>query len=115
MNPERALRAAERDVLLAGADPLTTVLPGRARRDLRTRSPYTLGLPGGLGLVLSCVVYLLLDGIRGTLIVVAVAALLAVGLDPTVGWLIRRGLRRGGRSRWASSRCWRCWAARCMR
>ena len=95
LNAERAIRAAERDVLLAGAGPLTTMSQDPLRRDLRTRSPFTLGLLGGLGLILSYVVYLSLDGIRGTLIVIAIAALLTIGLDPSVGWLMRRGLRRG--------------------
>ena len=95
LNAERAIRAAERDVLLAGARPLTATPRDSSGRDLRTRNPFTVGLLGGLGLILAYVVYLSLDGIRGTLIVMAIAALLAVGLDPSVGWLVRRGLRRG--------------------
>jgi len=96
LNAERAIRAAERDVLLAGAYPATGGADGAARRGLGTRSPFSIGLLGGLGLIVAYMVYLSLDTIRGTLIVLAVAALLAIGLDPSVGWLMRRGLRRGG-------------------
>ena len=39
--------------------------------------------------------YLALDTIRGTLILIAIATLLAIGLDPIVTWLSERGLRRG--------------------
>jgi predicted PurR-regulated permease PerM len=41
------------------------------------------------------VTYLSLDTLRGTLIVIAVALLLAIGLDPAVNALVRRGFRRG--------------------
>jgi len=57
--------------------------------------PFRTGFLVGLGLILAYVTYLTLDTIKGTLIVIAVAALLAIGLDPAVGWLMRRHLRRG--------------------
>jgi predicted PurR-regulated permease PerM len=58
-------------------------------------SPFRFGFLGGLGVLLAYVTYQSLDTLRGTLIVIAVAALLAIGLDPAVGFLIKRGLRRG--------------------
>ncbi|MEO7378313.1 MAG: AI-2E family transporter [Nakamurella sp.] len=58
-------------------------------------SPFRVGFLGGLGILLAWVAYQSLDSLRGTLITIAVAALLAIGLDPAVGFLIRRGLRRG--------------------
>ena len=57
--------------------------------------PFRTGFLGGLGLLLAYVTYLSLDTLRSTLIVIAVAALLAIGLDPAVSGLVRRGLRRG--------------------
>ncbi len=57
--------------------------------------PFRTGFFGGLGLLLAYVTYLSLDTLRSTLIVIAVAALLAIGLDPAVGGLVRRGVRRG--------------------
>jgi predicted PurR-regulated permease PerM len=46
-------------------------------------------------LLVAYALYLSLDTIRSTLIVLAISALIAIGLDPAVGLLIRRGLRRG--------------------
>jgi predicted PurR-regulated permease PerM len=57
--------------------------------------PFKIGFFGGAGLLLAYVTYLSLDTLRGTLIVIAVALLLAIGLDPAVGGLVRRGMRRG--------------------
>ncbi len=61
----------------------------------RHHSPFRWGFLGGLGVLLAWIAYQSLDSLRGTLITIAVAALLAIGLDPAVGSLIRRGLRRG--------------------
>ena len=63
--------------------------------DGRTFRPFRVGFFGGLGVLLAYVTYLSLDTLRGTLIVIAVALLLAIGLDPAVGALVRRGFRRG--------------------
>ncbi len=72
----------------AAPDPL-------AARTPRHFSPFRVGFLGGLGVLLAYVTYQSLDSLRGTLITIAVAALLAIGLDPAVAFLIRRGLRRG--------------------
>ncbi len=61
----------------------------------RHYSPFRWGFFGGLGVLLAWIAYQSLDSLRGTLITIAVAALLAIGLDPAVGFLIKRGLRRG--------------------
>ncbi len=58
-------------------------------------SPFRFGFLGGLGVLLAYITYQSIDTLRGTLVVIAVAALLAIGLDPAVGFLIKRGLRRG--------------------
>lgn len=64
--------------------------------DHRSRlAPFRIGLLGGLGLLVAYALYLSLDTIRSTLIVLAISALIAIGLDPAVALLIRRGLRRG--------------------
>jgi predicted PurR-regulated permease PerM len=60
-----------------------------------THSPFKWGFFGGIGVLLAFVLYQSLDTLRGTLVVLAIAALLAIGLDPAVGILIRRGIRRG--------------------
>src|SRR4029079_14064808 len=75
---------------VAKGAPASATLSGRGRL-----SPFKWGFFGGLGLLLAFIVYNALDTLRGTLIVIAVAGLLANGLDPAVGLLIRRGVRRG--------------------
>jgi len=57
--------------------------------------PFRTGFLGGLGLLLAYATYLSLDTLRSTLIVIAVALLLAIGLDPAVSALARHGMRRG--------------------
>lgn len=64
-----------------------------ARRQLA--APFRTGLLAGLGLLVAYALYLSLATIRSTLIVLAISALIAVGLDPVVQLLVRRGLKRG--------------------
>ena len=75
---------------VAKAAPASATASGRGRL-----SPFKWGFFGGLGVLLAFIVYNALDTLRGTLIVIAIAGLLAIGLDPAVGLLIRRGMRRG--------------------
>ena len=96
MMAERALRAAE----AAEADSRRAAEAAVVARDTGRRrstafAPFRMGLLGGLGLVVAYIVYRSLDSIRGTLIVIAIAAILAIGLDPAVGLLMRRGMKRG--------------------
>lgn len=59
------------------------------------RSPFSTGFSLGLGLLLACgVVYVLLE-LREILEFIVVALFLALGLEPLVSQLIRRGVRRG--------------------
>ncbi len=58
-------------------------------------SPFKFGFLGGLGVLLAYVAYQSVDTLRSTLIVIAIAALLAIGLDPAVSFLIKRGMKRG--------------------
>ncbi len=90
---ERALRAAEE----AEAESTRTAHAVEADRAERRSifAPFRVGLLGGLGLLLAYALYLSLDTIRSTLIVISVAALLAIGLDPAVSFFIKRGLKRG--------------------
>ncbi len=98
MRAERAALEGER-----GADPVTAPLPvtspadasGLDRERTWTLAPFRTGLLGGLGLLIAYALYLSLDTIRGTLVVIAISALIAIGLDPAVSLLVRRGLKRG--------------------
>ena len=91
----RAAEAAEAAVAaVAAARELSAGDPAGPEKRFGAR-PFRTGFLGGLGVLLAYITYLSLDGIRGTLIVIAVAALLAIGLDPAVGWMMRRGMQRG--------------------
>lgn len=57
--------------------------------------PFRIGFVGGAGVLVAYVTYLAADSIRSTLVIIAVAALLAIGLDPAVSWLTRHKVRRG--------------------
>lgn len=58
-------------------------------------APFRTGLLLGLGLLLAYALYLSLSTIRSTLVILGISALLAIGLDPVVRFLVRRGLKRG--------------------
>ena len=58
-------------------------------------SPFQWGFFGGLGVLIAYITFLVLDSIRDTLVMIAIATLLAIGLDPLVSSMTRRGLRRG--------------------
>jgi predicted PurR-regulated permease PerM len=97
MVAERALRAAqaaEEDSRRAAQAASDAVTQGEERRS-GLFTPFRIGLMAGLGLLVAYTLYLSLDTIRGTLIVIAIAAVVAIGLNPAVGLLERRGMRRG--------------------
>src|SRR6476620_9570128 len=58
-------------------------------------SPFQWGFFGGLGVLIAYITFLVLDSIRDTLVLIAIATLLAIGLDPLLSSMTRRGLRRG--------------------
>jgi len=88
---ERSMRAAEESATAASRQ----AMMAEERAEERVFSPFKAGFFGGVGLLLAYMTYLSLDTIRSTLIVIAVAALLSIGLDPAVRWFERRGVRRG--------------------
>ena len=97
LTSERTARAVEAAATAAEASQRAAEqLVADERRDQRPAShPFKTGFLAGLGLILAYVTYLAVDTVRSTLIVIAVAALIAIGLDPAVGWLMRRKIRRG--------------------
>jgi predicted PurR-regulated permease PerM len=96
---DEAVEAARLAAEETGAAPAEEVAKdGRPVRALTRTGPlsaFRIGFFAGLGLLLAYVTYESLDSVRSTLILIAISALLAIGLDPPVGWLIRHGLRRG--------------------
>ena len=93
MMAERSARAAEAAAAEAARhspDPLA-VDPAA---DRSVAHPFRTGFLAGLGLILAYITFLTLETVKGTLIVISIAALLAIGLDPAVAWLVRRHFRR---------------------
>ncbi len=68
---------------------------GPLGRPFSRHSPFYVGFWGFLGVALAYVVYRAVADISGVLLVIGVALFLAVGLEPAVDWLVRRGLGRG--------------------
>ena len=98
MMSERAVRASEAAAAAAAAsaEAANAVASGQSElRERRQRSAFHWGFFGGLGVLIAYVSYLMLDTIRDTLILIAIACLLAIGLDPLVGLITKRGMKRG--------------------
>jgi len=68
---------------------------GRPGRPLSRRSPFFLGLFGALGVATAYLLVSALVGAQQVLVLLLVAAFLALGLDPSVSALERRGRSRG--------------------
>jgi predicted PurR-regulated permease PerM len=62
---------------------------------LQRHSPFYIGFFGALGALIAIMLVDALTATRGVLVVIIVSFFLAVGLDPLVRWLVRRGMRRG--------------------
>jgi len=67
---------------------------GRPGRPMNARSPFRVGFTGALGVALAYVILQGLAHARQVLILVVISAFLAIGLNPTVAWLERRGIAR---------------------
>ncbi|WP_153505865.1 AI-2E family transporter [Cumulibacter manganitolerans] len=95
MNAQRARRAAE----LSSSRPPASIphrdSSGITRQRRQLERPFRTGFFAALGVALAYVAYLAVAATRHTLLLIAVAAIIAIGLDPGVRVLMRRGLRRG--------------------
>lgn len=67
---------------------------GRPGRPVSRRSPFYLGLMGGLGLATAYALVHMLAGIRSVIVIVVVSLFLAIGLNPAVEFLMQRGTSR---------------------
>ena len=68
---------------------------GRPGPPLDRRNPFMIGLLGGLGVILAYAIFLGVRNAASILVLIFIAAFLAIGLNPAVSWLRRRGIRRG--------------------
>jgi predicted PurR-regulated permease PerM len=80
-----------------GADSDTTERPrfGTPGAPFQRHSPFYIGFFGGLGALVAITLVNAIQATRGILVLIVVSFFLAVGLDPLVRVLVRRGLRRG--------------------
>ncbi|MDG3010893.1 AI-2E family transporter [Rhodococcus sp. D2-41] len=67
---------------------------GRPGSRFDRHSPFMIGLTGAAGVAVTVGVVELVLGARSALVLIALALVLATGLEPVVGWLVRRGLPR---------------------
>lgn len=105
--PDGALRADAADVALradAGADGALVADPAvrasdgarfRGPRPIGRHSPFSLGFWGALGVLVAWLLVQALVSARSVLLLVVVSMFLAIGLNPAVESLVRRGVRRG--------------------
>jgi predicted PurR-regulated permease PerM len=68
---------------------------GQPGRRFNRNSPFYVGLLGGLGLAVAYALAWSITSSRSVLLLIALAFFIAVGLEPIVALLNRRGLRRG--------------------
>lgn len=62
---------------------------------LNRRSPFLIGLSAALGVAVVIALVHMVTVAAGVLVLIGVALFVALGLEPAVSWLARRGLRRG--------------------
>src|SRR5258706_9681849 len=76
-------------------DPPAEEVFGTPGPPINKASPFYIGFVGALGALIAWNVLKIVGNLSGVLTLVGVAAFLAIGLDPVVRWLQRRGLGRG--------------------
>lgn len=69
---------------------------GRPGPPIDRRNPFMIGLLGGFGLILAYAIFLGIRNAASILVLIFIASFLAIGLNPAVSWLRRRGIPRGG-------------------
>jgi predicted PurR-regulated permease PerM len=67
---------------------------GRLGRPMDRRSPFFIGMTGAAGVAVTIALVELITKARSVLVLIGLALFIAVGLDPVVTWLTRRGVPR---------------------
>jgi predicted PurR-regulated permease PerM len=68
---------------------------GHPGRPLGRNQPFYIGFVGALGVFAAYLLVQAISNARSVLVLIIVSLFLAIGLNPIVEWLIRRGMRRG--------------------
>ena len=82
-------------VLPRGAAPKTDEPLGVLGRPFDRRTPFFIGLTGGLGVAVAYVIARGIGDITSVLIIIGLALFIAIGLNPVLVFLVRHGLSRG--------------------
>jgi predicted PurR-regulated permease PerM len=82
-------------VLPRGAAPKTDEPLGVLGRPFDRRTPFFIGLTGGLGVAVAYVIARGIGDITSVLIIIGLALFIAIGLNPVLAFLVRHGLSRG--------------------
>jgi predicted PurR-regulated permease PerM len=75
-------------------EPVQPAPPPRQHRELNRRTPFSIGFMGAAGALVAFWLGGLLLSIGSVLILIVVSLFLAIGLNPAVEWLGRRGVKR---------------------
>ncbi|MCW2502458.1 MAG: family transporter [Actinomycetia bacterium] len=67
---------------------------GRPGRPLNRRSPFYVGMAGAFGVATTYAILTVIASARDALVLIGLAMFIAIGLDPAVSWLVRKGLSR---------------------
>jgi predicted PurR-regulated permease PerM len=92
---EAAAEAHEADAEAAGSNPAERPRFGMPGLPFQRHSPFYIGFFGALGALVAITLVNAIRATSGILVLIVVSFFLAVGLDPLVRVLVRRGLRRG--------------------
>ena len=87
--------AAEALVLPPGVSSKTDEPLGVLGRPFDRRTPFFIGLTGGLGVAVAYVIARGIGDITSVLIIIGLALFIAIGLNPVLALLVRYGLSRG--------------------
>jgi predicted PurR-regulated permease PerM len=68
---------------------------GSPGRPFNRRSPFFIGFTGALGVAVAYVIVRGIADVASVLVVIGLALFIAVGLDPIITWLVKRGTSRG--------------------
>ncbi len=82
-------------VLPPGISSRTNEPLGVLGRPFDRRTPFFIGLTGGLGLAVAYVLARGIGDITSVLIIIGLALFIAIGLNPVLAFLVRHGLPRG--------------------
>ncbi|HET9720490.1 MAG TPA: AI-2E family transporter [Solirubrobacteraceae bacterium] len=98
--PPESQEAAEQRELLLDREARVEAVEGEGPygepgRRFNRRSPFYMGLMGGLGLAVAYLIGWAITSAEQELELIVLAFFIAVGLEPIVAFLVRRGLRRG--------------------